>query len=290
MNLTHGFLDAKRSSMALISRTLRLKLAAEDPADVPKSCQSLMVSIHAIAPFSALEDYLKPRIAGILSFRPSDLTPGMLQALAGSGLPSSALAQSMLSRLGTRPGSSSGSSGAGAASALGSFLSALTGSTESGPSTPATTTTATGPPTGTLPIPIPGRRGTGESNSSTSTLEPAPVPQSATSEGSSLSRRRSLRLRGQPPAETSTSASANPEPATEATTSMQTPANAAASTSESRVALASSLLQQLLVDDADLDDDLENEVSFSGFYFVFYVLIMSIGRRRWRGSHGRSCL
>jgi hypothetical protein len=167
-------LDAKRSSMALISRTLRLKLAAEDPADVPKSCHSLMVSIHAITPFSALEDYLKPRIAGILSFRP-ELSPGLLQALAGSGLPSSTLAQSMLARLTTRlRGGSSGSSGAGAAGTLSSFLSAITGpsSTESGPSTPTTATAGTA--SGSLPIPIPARRGTGESGSSTSTLEPPP--------------------------------------------------------------------------------------------------------------------
>lgn len=253
-------LDAKRTSMALISRTLRLKLVAEDGADVPKSCQSLMVSIHAIAPFSALEDYLKPRIAGILSFRPSDLTPHMLQALAGSGLSSSALAQTMLSRLGTRPGSSSGSSGAGAASALGSFLSALTGSSESGPSTPTTTTTAVH--SGSLPIPIPVRRGTGESGSSTSTVEPsAPAIGSATSDAPSLSRRRSLRLRGQPPAEASTSTSATAE--TTAPTTSATSAPIPMSSSESRAALASSLLQQLLVDDGDLDDDLENEASLS---------------------------
>jgi E3 ubiquitin-protein ligase TRIP12 len=248
--------------MALISRTLRLKLAAEDPADVPKSCQSLMVSIHAIAPFSALEDYLKPRIAGILSFRP-ELSPGLLQALAGSGLPSSTLAQSMLARLTARVGSgSSGSSGAGAAGTLSSFLSAITGpsSTESGPSTPATATAGTA--SGSLPIPIPARRGTGESGSSTSTLEPPPPP-SAISEGS-LSRRRSLRLRGQPPADPQASTSTNAEAPAQASSSTSAPIPAPpTASSETRAALASSLLHQLLVDEAELEDDLDGEVCLS---------------------------
>jgi hypothetical protein len=245
--------------MALISRTLRLKLAAADPADVPKSCHSLMVSIHAIAPFSALEDYLKPRIAGILSFRP-ELSPGLLQALAGSGLPSSTLAQSMLARLTARVGSgSSGSSGAGAAGTLSSFLSAITGpsSTESGPSTPATATAS-----GSLPIPIPARRGTGESGSSASTLEPPPPP-SAISEGS-LSRRRSLRLRGQPPADPQASTSTNAEAPAQASSSTSAPIPApTAASSETRAALASSLLHQLLSDEAELEDDLDGEVCLS---------------------------
>jgi len=279
--------DAKRSSMALISRTLRLKLVAEDPAEVPKSLHSLMVSIHAIAPFSALEDYLKPRIAGILSFRP-DLSPGLLQALAGSGLPSSTIAQSMLARLTSRAGNggSGGSSGTGGASGnLGSFLNALAGpgSSESGPSTPATVTTAAATTSGSLPIPIPIRRGTGESGSSRSTLEPPPPPavsQPAAAEVS-LSRRRSLRLRGQPPADphahASTSGGSNVEVAAQASTSSSVPIAAPTATaSDGRGSLASSLLQQLLAGEGELDDDLDGEVCLLVFVFFFPFLFRSL--------------
>jgi hypothetical protein len=244
--------DAKRSSMTLISRTLRLKLVAQDPSDVPKSCQNLMVSIHAIAPFSALDDYLKPRIAGTLPFRP-DMSPGFLQALAGSGIPSSALAQSVLARLTSRtgPGSSS-SSTSGATGTLSSLLSAMVaGSPSSGSSTP----TGTGGSTNnsisaSLPIPIPTRRrttGSGLSNS-VGAAEPS------TSEDGGISRRRSLRIRGQPP--TSTDTPANDETLTEATSS-SAPASSIAS---NRTALASSLLNQLLIDDTNVQQDGTDEV------------------------------
>lgn len=41
-------------------------IAAED-SDVPKALNNIVVSIHAIATFQALHDYLRPRISGLLN-------------------------------------------------------------------------------------------------------------------------------------------------------------------------------------------------------------------------------
>jgi E3 ubiquitin-protein ligase TRIP12 len=40
---------------------------AEDESDVPRSLHNIVVSIHAIATFHALNDYLRPRVSGILA-------------------------------------------------------------------------------------------------------------------------------------------------------------------------------------------------------------------------------
>ena len=47
----------------MLSKQLRLKLIADDDADVPKAYRNLMISIHAIANFKALDDYLRPRLS-----------------------------------------------------------------------------------------------------------------------------------------------------------------------------------------------------------------------------------
>ncbi|KAG8844977.1 Ubiquitin fusion degradation protein 4 [Serendipita sp. 411] len=267
--------DAKRSSMNLISRTLRLKLVAENPEDVPKSCQNLTVSIHAIAPFSALEDYLKPRIAGVLPFRP-ELTPGLLQALAGSGIPPSAIAQTVLAHISGQTvnvttGESGGPSSEGLAASLGNLL-----GTVRGPDTSNNEGTSTGSTTATSqPIPISRRRQTGDESAA---MPPPEVPrqsQRSSSDGASVSRRRSLRLRGQPP-----DATGSPEVALDQTAATASPDQPAAmiappalsssaplsatgsSTSESQNNLTSSLIQQLLSSDSlmdDLEDDLIEE-------------------------------
>lgn len=68
----------------MLARQLRLRLVASDDSDVPRNLQNMVVSIHAIATFQALHDYLRPRVAGLLgsSLRLS----GMFAALAASGL------------------------------------------------------------------------------------------------------------------------------------------------------------------------------------------------------------
>lgn len=74
-------LDSKRSSPSLLARQLRLRLVAGDESDVPRNLHNIVVSIHAIATFQALHDYLRPRVAGLLSS--GSRLHGMLAALAG---------------------------------------------------------------------------------------------------------------------------------------------------------------------------------------------------------------
>src|ERR1700709_2029902 len=56
--------DGNRSSAAsMLAKQLRLKLVADDESGIPKTYRNIMVSIHAIATFKALDDYLRPRIS-----------------------------------------------------------------------------------------------------------------------------------------------------------------------------------------------------------------------------------
>jgi len=75
--------DSKRSSPSLLARQLRLRLVADDDSDIPRNLHNIVVSIHAIATFQALHDYLRPRVAGLLSG--GSRLSGMLAALAASG-------------------------------------------------------------------------------------------------------------------------------------------------------------------------------------------------------------
>lgn len=59
--------DSRRSSPSLLARQLRLRLIATEDSDVPKALNNIVVSIHAIATFQALHDYLRPRISGLLN-------------------------------------------------------------------------------------------------------------------------------------------------------------------------------------------------------------------------------
>ncbi|KAG6833243.1 hypothetical protein H0H87_009864 [Tephrocybe sp. NHM501043] len=81
VTVAQGADDSKRSSPSLLARQLRLRLVAEDDPDVPRSLHNIVVSIHAIATFQALHDYLRPRVAGLLSG--GSRLQGMLAALAG---------------------------------------------------------------------------------------------------------------------------------------------------------------------------------------------------------------
>ena len=74
--------DSKRNSPSLLARQIRLRLVAEEGTDTPRiggSSNNIVVSIHAIATFQALNDYLRPRLSGILS---SSRFSHMLAALA----------------------------------------------------------------------------------------------------------------------------------------------------------------------------------------------------------------
>ncbi|KAL5342761.1 hypothetical protein BJX70DRAFT_355702 [Aspergillus crustosus] len=69
MTVGHNSLENTRSNAAyMLGKQLRLKLAADEDSDIPRSYRNIMVSIHAIATFKALDDFLHPRIS--LSDRP----------------------------------------------------------------------------------------------------------------------------------------------------------------------------------------------------------------------------
>jgi E3 ubiquitin-protein ligase TRIP12 len=82
--------DGNRSSAAsMLAKQIRLKLVADEDSDIPRAYRNIMVSIHAIATFKALDDYLRPRIS--MSERPRasrrEGLSGALAALAAAGMP-----------------------------------------------------------------------------------------------------------------------------------------------------------------------------------------------------------
>ena len=88
----HNALDSNRSSAAsMLAKQLRLKLVADADSKIPESYRNIMVSIHAIATFKALDDYLRPRIS--LSERPrgarhrEGLSSTLAALAAASGMP-----------------------------------------------------------------------------------------------------------------------------------------------------------------------------------------------------------
>ncbi|KIX97578.1 uncharacterized protein Z520_06355 [Fonsecaea multimorphosa CBS 102226] len=76
----------RSSSTSMLSRQLRLKLSADADSDIPPTYRDMVVSIHAIATFKALDDYLRPRISQ--SERPvsAQRRRDMLQQLANARL------------------------------------------------------------------------------------------------------------------------------------------------------------------------------------------------------------
>ncbi|KAG8989607.1 Ubiquitin fusion degradation protein 4 [Tulasnella sp. JGI-2019a] len=99
--------DSKRGAAAMLARQLRLRLVAAEGMSVPKNCTNITVSIHAIATFQALHDYLRPRVAGA---GPGSRFGGVLAAFAAAaGVSPSALRSSF---------ATSGLAGATASSSL----------------------------------------------------------------------------------------------------------------------------------------------------------------------------
>ncbi|KAJ6108115.1 hypothetical protein N7523_009438 [Penicillium sp. IBT 18751x] len=69
LTVSHNSLENTRTNASyMLGKQLRLKLVAEDGTEVPRAYRNIMVSIHAIATFKALDDFLQPRIA--MSERP----------------------------------------------------------------------------------------------------------------------------------------------------------------------------------------------------------------------------
>lgn len=95
--------DGNRSSAAsMLAKQLRLKLVADEDSEIPRPYRNIMVSIHAIATFKALDDYLRPRIS--LSDRPksSRRFPG---GSGAGGLSSAFAAIAAAANLTGQPGS-----------------------------------------------------------------------------------------------------------------------------------------------------------------------------------------
>ncbi|TDL21828.1 hypothetical protein BD410DRAFT_771174 [Rickenella mellea] len=88
-----GIEDSKRSSPSLLARQIRLRLVAAEGSDTPRGCNNIIVSIHAIATFQALNDYLRPRLSGLLSHSMgSSRLSGVLAALTGGRFPPGTIA------------------------------------------------------------------------------------------------------------------------------------------------------------------------------------------------------
>ncbi|TWU75027.1 Ubiquitin fusion degradation protein 4 [Metarhizium rileyi] len=88
LTVHHNTFDGNRSSPAsMLGKQIRLRLVADDESNVPRPYRNIMVSIHAIATFKSLDDYLRPRIS--LAERPPmgrrDGLSRALAAVAGMG-------------------------------------------------------------------------------------------------------------------------------------------------------------------------------------------------------------
>ena len=78
----NAFENNSRSAASMLAKQLRLRLVADDESGIPRPYRNIMVSIHAIATFKALDDYLRPRIT--LSERPRGMRSrdGITSAMA----------------------------------------------------------------------------------------------------------------------------------------------------------------------------------------------------------------
>ena len=78
----HNAFESNRGSAAsMLAKQLRLKLVADDDSGIPRPYRNIVVAIHAIATFKALDDYLRPRIS--LAERPRNARrDGITSAMA----------------------------------------------------------------------------------------------------------------------------------------------------------------------------------------------------------------
>ncbi|KAF4122101.1 E3 ubiquitin-protein ligase TRIP12, partial [Geosmithia morbida] len=105
------FEGSRSSPASMLGKQIRLRLLADESSEIPKPYHNIMVSIHAIATFKSLDEYLRPRIS--MSERPrgsrrDDLSRA-LAAMAGAG----GLSNAAAARLAERSPFGSGSPAAG---------------------------------------------------------------------------------------------------------------------------------------------------------------------------------
>lgn len=55
--------SSKSSAASMLAKQIRIRLVADEDSGIPRPYRNIMVSIHAIANFKALDDYLRPRIS-----------------------------------------------------------------------------------------------------------------------------------------------------------------------------------------------------------------------------------
>ncbi|OQD85941.1 hypothetical protein PENSOL_c095G08026 [Penicillium solitum] len=85
LTVSHNSLENTRSNAAyMLSKQLRLKLVADEGSEVPRPYRNIMVSIHAIATFKALDDFLHPRIAVAEKPRSSRTRDSILSQIANA--------------------------------------------------------------------------------------------------------------------------------------------------------------------------------------------------------------
>ncbi|KAM0469751.1 hypothetical protein ACHAPX_010332 [Trichoderma viride] len=136
--------DGNRSSPAsMLGKQIKLRLVADDELSIPRSYRNIMVSIHAIATFKSLDDYLRPRIS--LAERPRisrrDGLSRALAAIANSSISQNFAAGTSLTGSTTQPplplmsGSSGSRFSGGANSKLSSHQGETANSQPAGPST-----------------------------------------------------------------------------------------------------------------------------------------------------------
>lgn len=59
----NAFESNRTGAASMLAKQLRLQLVADDSSGIPKTYRRIIVSIHAIATFKALDDYLRPRLS-----------------------------------------------------------------------------------------------------------------------------------------------------------------------------------------------------------------------------------
>ncbi|CDS01488.1 hypothetical protein [Sporisorium scitamineum] len=95
--------EVRKSPSAMLGRQLRLRLQAEDSTDIPRNCNDIIVTIHAVATFQSLSDYLRPKIS--VSNAASGSAAGSGAGAAGSS--SSSRLSSVLAAFAAATGSGS---------------------------------------------------------------------------------------------------------------------------------------------------------------------------------------
>ena len=95
--------NVRSSPSSMLSKQIRIRLISENESETPKPLKHQVISIHAIATFKALDDYLRPRIA-LGDHKSSRTREGISNALAAfaaaAGMPPSRLSE----RLGVATG------------------------------------------------------------------------------------------------------------------------------------------------------------------------------------------